>query len=437
MEKVIPTSKLARASVTGSALANMGTQHLKHAVKRPFLSREQIAQDKQQRDEAIVEDLFKRLSQLRGTALKIAQMLSMEARFVPDAFRQEMSKSWHQVPPLGRALVRKLMQQEFDRPAHQVFAAFEHEAFAAASLGQVHAAQDAAGNALAVKLQYPGIDVTIKNDLHMLRGLVKPTPYAAVLLPALAEIEARLKEEVNYQQEADNTEWFRQNLTLPGVVVPKVYRHFSTKRVLTTQRLEGLHLEEWLATKPTQADRNQTAQKLYDIFVHSLYALRAMHTDPNPGNYLFMPNGDIGMIDFGCIRRFSSNFTTVLPNLMQAYIEQNAAQVITCYKQLGMTASMSQKDAEEIYHRLLKPFGDWVARPFMQESFQFKSGDAAHSAGGFQALHELMKHKVFSDLSPEFIFFDRAYFGLYQIFERLGAEVQMQHPWLISARSNL
>ncbi len=113
-------------------------------------------QQKIRLDEETAQLAFTALSKLRGTALKVAQMLSMEASLLPESFRQELSKSYHQVPPLGRVLVRKLMREEFGHTADDVFAEFDHNAFATASLGQVHAAKDDQGNQLAVKLQYPG-----------------------------------------------------------------------------------------------------------------------------------------------------------------------------------------------------------------------------------------------------------------------------------------
>ena len=135
-------------------------------------------------------------------------MLSMETSLLPAAYQQELCKSYHQVPSLGRPLVRKLIVQELGSSPENLFNSFNTTAMAAASLGQVHAATNYEGKALAVKLQYPGIDVSIKNDLKIVRAIVKRTKPANLLLTALDEIEARLYEEVDYRREAKNTHWF-------------------------------------------------------------------------------------------------------------------------------------------------------------------------------------------------------------------------------------
>ena len=187
----IPSGKFARSSIAGSAILKAGSRRLTHAAKRPFLS-ESVRLDRQQQlDEETARILFEAFSRLRGSALKIAQMLSMESNLMPDWFRQEMGKSYHQVPPLGRPLIRKLILQEFNKPPEDLFTRFDPNAFAAASLGQVHAAVGSQDQDLAVKLQYPGIDVTIESDLQLLRSIIRRTRYAKLLLSSIDEIEQR------------------------------------------------------------------------------------------------------------------------------------------------------------------------------------------------------------------------------------------------------
>ncbi|MCU7891583.1 MAG: hypothetical protein KZQ78_08175 [Candidatus Thiodiazotropha sp. (ex Ustalcina ferruginea)] len=154
MSKSVPTSKLARSSVAGTPFLKAGSKHLRHAAKRPFLSESACRESRQKRDDETARILFKTFSQLRGTALKIAQMLSMESNLLPEWLRNELSKSYHQVPPLGRPLIRKLIEQEFGKPPEAIFTHFEPKAFAAASLGQVHSASNASGEASVSGYQY-------------------------------------------------------------------------------------------------------------------------------------------------------------------------------------------------------------------------------------------------------------------------------------------
>ncbi|MCU7875152.1 MAG: AarF/ABC1/UbiB kinase family protein [Candidatus Thiodiazotropha sp. (ex Lucinoma borealis)] len=430
MSKSVPTSKLARTGVAGTAILKAGSKHLKHAAKRPFLTESSSRESRQKRDDETAQILFKTFSQLRGTALKIAQMLSMESNLLPEWLRNELSKSYHQVPPLGRPLIRKLIEQEFGQPPEAVFNHFDPKAFAAASLGQVHSASTTTGEPLAVKLQYPGIDITIGNDLQLVRSIIKRTRHAKLLLSSIDEIELRLQEEVDYQHEANNTEWFQQHLKLKNITIPLVHRDLSSKRILTTTRLAGVHLEQWLQQSPSQQQRNHFGQLLYDVFVNSFYGLHALHADPNPGNYLFNSNGELGLVDFGCVRYYSADFVKLIPKLLRAYQSKDAQAVIATYQKLGMVADMSEAELQSFYENTLQPFGDWLTKPFKVGSFDFSSRSASYTEEGWMSFKNLANVKKINSLANEFIYFDRTFFGLYQIFERMGATINMEHAWL-------
>ena len=432
MSKAVPTSKLARSRVAGSAVLKAGGKHLSHVARKPFLSAEARSSDKERVDDETAQILFQTFSQLRGTALKVAQMLSMDSHLLPEPLRKQLAKSCHQAPPLGRPLIRKIFQQEFAKPPEQIFEKFDYRSFAAASLGQVHGAVNGSDGELAVKVQYPGIDVTIDNDLQLVRSLIKRTAHARLLLSSLDEIGHRLHEEVDYRQEAEHTEWFREHLRLPDIVIPAVQQEFSTKRILTTTRLRGEHLEQWLKQNPDQERRNHFAQRLYDLFVHSFYGLHALHADPNPGNYLFARDGALGLLDFGCVRHFSSEFVTLMPQLLRAYMVRDAEAVILTYQKLGMMVTdLSTSELETFYNDLLQPFGDWLTQPFKAESFDFSSRGSPYTKEGWGSFKQLSRVTKISGIANEFIYFDRTLFGLYQTFERMEATVNMEHPWLI------
>ena len=432
MTKSVPTGKLARSRLAGGAMIKAGSKHLSHIARRPFMNSESCIEEKSQLDEQTAEIIFNALSQLRGTALKLAQMLSLDSHLLPQPMRKQLARSCHQVTPLGRPLIRKLFLQEFNRPPEQIFAAFESQAFAAASLGQVHRARSAEGEELAVKLQYPGIDITINSDLQIMRMLVKRTAHAELLLSSLDEIDQRLQEEVNYHQEAEHTEWFSSALQLDQIKIPEVRRDYSTKRIITTTQVAGEHLDQWLCRNPSQAERNHFAQILYDLFVNSFYGLNALHADPNPGNYLFAEDGTLGLIDFGCVRHFSAKFVALMPQLLNAYLEQDASAVLYYYKKLGMIVEdLSTSQQQHFYDDLLKPFGDWLTKPFKAGRFDFSKRNSAYMKEGMETFRQLSQIKKIDNIANEFIYFDRTLFGLYQIFERMEAEVDMEHPWLI------
>jgi predicted unusual protein kinase regulating ubiquinone biosynthesis (AarF/ABC1/UbiB family) len=425
MKPSVPEGRLARARIAGSTAVKLGIGHLGHTVKRPFLSEPGRQEAREALDDKNARLLFDALSQLRGTALKAAQMLSMEVELLPEAYRRELEKSCHQVPPLNRVLVRKVLMEEFGKPPEALFARFDAEAFAAASLGQVHSATLHDGTAVAVKIQYPGIHVAIDSDMTLMRQLARGMPNSRLVLQTLEEVHARLREEVDYRQEAANTLWFGEQLALDRVQVPRLIADRSSGRVLTTGFAEGLHLDPWLRTNPPQDARDRAGQQLYDLFVHSSLKLRRLHADPNPGNYLFQPDGSVTVIDFGCVKEISMRFAEPMPRVLKAYYDDDPEALFAVYGELGMP---HRADSGRLYEEILRPFGRWLTEPLRHEHFDF-GRHPDYTARGQPLIHRLSRLSDLDRLAAEFIFFDRTLYGLCKIFERMGARVRMKDRW--------
>jgi len=425
MARRVPESLLERARIAGATAMRIGIGELGHRVKRPFLSDEGRNTARLALEEKQARLLFDTLSQLRGTALKVAQMLCMEMELLPEAYRLELEKACHRVPPLNRVLVRKALLEEFGDPPERLFAEFNDTAFAAASLGQVHAATTRDGRRVAVKIQYPGIHVAIDSDLALMRQLARTLPNPQLVLQSLEEIQARLREEVDYRQEAANTVWFRERLSGEMPRVPEVIPELSGTRVLTTTLAEGVHLDEWLAAGPDQATRDRAAQSLYDFFIHASRTLNCIHADPNPGNTLFAGDGSITLIDFGCVKRISSGFIETLPGLLKAYQAEDAEALFHGYEKLGMRFG---KEAKRLYEESLLPFGRWLVEPLREAHYDFAE-HPDYTARGMPVIHGLQRLKGLDRLADDFIFFDRTIYGLCKLFERMGARVRLRHHW--------
>jgi len=421
MSGTVPQGKLARSRVAGAAAIKVGAGHLAHRIKRPFLSEQKHQENKSLLDDKNAQLLFKALTQLRGTALKLAQMVGMDQGLLPESYRKELEKSFHQVPPLNRVLVRKVMLNELDDSPEKLFAEFEAQAFAAASLGQVHKATLEDATKVAVKVQYPGIKNAIQSDLSMIRGIARGMSNKKIILQSLKEVEARLMEEVDYRIEAKNTQWFKDNVTTKGISIPRVFLDKSSQRILTTEFVTGLHLDDWLATKPTQEIINKAAQNLYDFFDDSTNTLQNMHADPNPGNYLFQENGDITVIDIGCVRKLSNQFTDAFPRLIWAYLNDDPKALFQAYDDIGMSQN---NFSDEFYHQVLRPFGQWVTTPFKTDSFDFRK-NSDYTQRGQDLMKNLHDNVAVDRIAEEFIFHNRTIYGLYQIFEKMGATVRL------------
>lgn len=426
MTHKLPETKTARSKVAGVTVLKLGTAHLGHKLKRPFLSKQKQQQEQEILDDKQAKLLFTALTHLRGTALKLAQMLSMEVELLPAAFRQELKKSFHQVPPLNRVLVRKVLVSEFSHPEAILFKEFEYPAMAAASLGQVHRAVLSDGTAVAVKIQYPGIHNAMKSDMSLMQVVAKGMPNSNIVFNALKEVQARLIEEVDYRIEAENTRWFREHLKMEGVSVPCVYEQWSSQGVLTTDFVEGKHLDGWLAGNPSQAERDQLAQRLYDLFIVSLRDLNCMHADPNPGNYLFHEDGKITLIDFGCVKHLSPVFVESHNRIIKAYYENDHENLFAAYREIGMNYG---EQSEKFYEQVLKPFGHWVSMILQQDAFDFgKHND--YTSTGNKAMQKMMKMSGVDKVTDDFVFFNRTIYGLCKMFERLRAKVRIRHHWI-------
>ena len=234
----------------------------------------------------------------------------------PPEITKELQKSYHQVPPINRALARKIVQKALGKAPEEIFDTFESTAFAAASLGQVHRAVTRDGTQLAVKIQYPGIRETIRNDVQLLKSVLRALPEYRTILPAILEIEKRLQEETDYHRELQNMTFFRdrpQRGTGHGAHPPT---GVSVRiRFLPAQYMDGMPFNQWIRTDPAPEKRTEVAQTLQDLFIFGLYRMKCIHADPNPGNFLISQDGNVGLVDFGCVKRFDPQFVSLYGQL--------------------------------------------------------------------------------------------------------------------------
>jgi predicted unusual protein kinase regulating ubiquinone biosynthesis (AarF/ABC1/UbiB family) len=431
------TGRLTRGAIVGLAVAQAAAARLGHKVQTLAVAEAQREAARSAHEAELGRILFSALNQLKGTALKASQLLSLEMGLLPEGVRQELARAHYQVTPLNRALVIKLLRQEFGRGPEELFRDFEPQAFAAASLGQVHAATLHDGQCVAVKLQYPGMAASIRSDMRLLRTLLAGLGASTELLPDAAlrdrlldGIERKLAEELDYRQEADALDWFAERLParVPGLLVPRAVRALSSARVLTAPRVPGLHLVEWLATSPTQAQRNRFGQLLWDGFLCSVFELHHLHADPHPGNYLFLPDGQLGLLDFGCTQSLPPGFCEALGAAWSALLRGETQGVQQAYTRLGLVSP--DLDAQAFEQTLLPALAgllDWQLLPLRQPTYDFSRHPAPPRLGA-QQHRQAMKH--LHSMPAELPYFDRAYLGLTQLLRSLGAQVRTANPWI-------
>ena len=305
----IPTSKIQRASKLISTGAKIGVNYVKYYSDKITKTEEEA---KAKLNENNAEDIYNSLKNLKGSALKVAQMLSMDKSILPQAYVEKFSLSQFSVPPLSPALVMKTFRDYFGKSPNQLFDAFNSTAVNAASIGQVHFAEKD-GKQLAVKIQYPGVANSISSDLAM----VKPIAMSLFNIKGkdsdkyFKEVEDKLIEETNYLLEIEQSRDIAEKCkVIPNLKFPDYYTEYSSERIITMDWMKGQHLSEFVQTDASQKTLNKLGQALWDFYMFQIHTLKKVQADPHPGNFLISEKGDLIALDFGCIKEVPEDFYT-------------------------------------------------------------------------------------------------------------------------------
>jgi len=328
--KELPTSTIKRTQTILKSGIKAGSKKAFSISKRAFLSKESYKKEKEDTNKEIAKELFQNISLLKGTAVKVAQALSMH-NILPKEVSQELSKSYNQISPINKALVVKILKDEYKKEYKEVFKDFKLSAFASASLGQVHKATTFDGEKLAIKLQYPSIDKTIKSDIKLLKKL----SFSKNILRIIKEVEERLYEEIDYENELKNNIEAFDRFKKLDVIVPKVYKKFSTKHILATSFIEGDDLYSWLMKNPSKKQKTKIANQMFSLFTHSIFKHKKIQADPNPANFIITKDNRLAMIDFGCMKEFDDEFIKTYKSIFHTYLCEDKEKILTTYKEIG------------------------------------------------------------------------------------------------------
>ena len=421
----IPTSKVKRAAKLIGTGAKVGGNYVKYYANKVIGDKN--AKEKLDKDNA--EDIYQSLSELKGSALKMAQVMSMDKNMLPKAMTDKFAQAQYNAPPLSYPLVVKTFRQMFGKTPTELFDSFEKEAKHAASIGQVHLATQG-DLKLAVKVQYPGVADSVKSDLK----LVKPIAMRMLHMKEkeikqyMQEIEGKLLEETDYLLELKQSmEIVEACSSLNGVYFPKYYPEFSNKRIITMDWIEGMHLKDFLATNPSQEIRNMVGQRMWNFYDYQVNELNLIHADPHPGNFLFQEDGSLGVIDFGCVKRIPQEFYTVYFQLLNPSYHMDDDKLKDLYHQLEFLLESDNKETEELFFNLFKESMDLLVYPFTNETFDF--ADEAYFDRIYKKGEELSKSKDVrkggkARGSRHILYINRTYFGLFSILHELKAEIK-------------
>jgi len=420
----IPTSKIERAGKLVQTGAKIGVNYVKHYAEKivnPDLTRDKL-------NENNAEDIYDGLKSLKGSALKVAQMLSMDKNFLPQAYVEKFSLSQFSVPPLSAPLVLKTFKNNFGKTPYEIFDEFNPNSINAASIGQVHLAKKN-DKKLAVKIQYPGVANSISSDL----ALVKPIAIRMFNLQGkdsdkyFKEVEDKLIEETNYLLELKQSQEVVEAChKIENILFPNYYPEFSSEKIITMDWMTGIHLSEFTAKNTNQEVGDKIGQALWDFYMYQIHVLRKVHADPHPGNFLVDDQNQLIALDFGCMKQIPEDFYTPYFELINKNVITDAKRFNEKLLELEiLRPDDTPAEVEyftEMFHDLLSLF----TKPFQNETFDFADETF------FNAIAELGKR--FSEDtnlkkmngnrgSKHFIYMNRTFFGLYNLMFDLKSKI--------------
>jgi predicted unusual protein kinase regulating ubiquinone biosynthesis (AarF/ABC1/UbiB family) len=422
-QRPAPIGSLHRLWTVSELSAQIALAYLALWVRKWFVGAKTSQAQLMETNLRVALKTFHRLGYMRGAMIKLGQTAGNLPRILPGQIAETLDRLHFDAPPMHYSLIREVVRNEFGKDPEELFLSFEKQAFAAASLGQVHRARLKSGEAVAVKIQYPGIARTIDADFRNLSALLLPLRLGRdweSVKTQFEEVRRMLNQEVDYVQESESqhmaAKLFRSE---DGIVVPQVFSNYSGKRVLTTEYIQGLHLTEYLKTNPSQDSRNNFGTKMYAAWFRMYYAYMG-YGDPHPGNYLFLSDGRLGLIDFGCVQHYAAEERELVDMAdRMAFDDPSLAREV-----VKRACGITEDDPEfEDYLRMMEESLEWMMEP-LQQPGAFDFGDEKHFQRGMEWFSRVMRSRRLR-AHPMYVYWNRSVFGLKALLYRMRAQIDV------------
>jgi predicted unusual protein kinase regulating ubiquinone biosynthesis (AarF/ABC1/UbiB family) len=367
----LPTGRLARTARVGGLVTGQGLRWAGMRTANRVRSPERAAAAQSERTAATVQELVDQLGRMRGAAMKVGQMISMvDFSDLPEEEQAELQRTLatlrDDIPPVPFARLERMMRKELGGPLERVFSDFDEQAFAAASIGQVHRATTVDGGDVVVKVQYPGVAEAVETDL---RNAMLLLPLVKRLAPGLdakalaVEMRERIGEELDYELEAQHQRRIERIMRgHPFIRVPRVYTDLSTRRVLVSEYIEGDRFET--VRRAEEATRDRYGEIVFRFFFGLLYRDGIALGDPHPGNYLLCPDGRVGFLDYGLLRNVDAARVAEERAIALAVREGDAAALKAALLAAGyLPAGRADAVDADFALRLMRMATKWYAVP--------------------------------------------------------------------------
>ena len=390
------TASIASKSVVNSIRNRNADEEQKNAA------RSQLFQD-------IGLQIADTLGEMKGAVMKVGQIASQYKDIFPPEVAKAIAKLQSQAPAMPFAAIQQQVEKELGKPLKDLFSSFEIEPFAAASIGQVHRAVLPNGQAVVVKVQYPGVDQACESDLKQVRlalrlmGVLKIDRKLQDQL--FQEIHDSLMAELNYEIEAQNLEVFKafHEKLDAQIIIPNVFKAYSSRRVLTLSLEQGESIE-MASTWPIET-RNQIGHRLIQALGQEMFFLNRFHCDPHPGNFAFRSDGSVIIYDFGSVKTLSFELTHNFKSLVNAARQQDIDQVEELLVQLH-SITEKNKFPQELYQQWI----EILLRP-LTTHYDFAQNSSHHD--GMRLMKKSLKYWDIFKPSPDTLMINRTISGQY------------------------
>ena len=418
--------RLARsARVWRLTLRNAG-RYVVHRIRRVGAGRDRRAA----LDEAFAmrtsDDVARELGNMKGALMKAAQLMSVVIESLPEPARTSLASLYADAPPMSAELAEGVVAAELGRPPAAVFLDWSPTPTAAASIGQVHRAVTRGGRVVAVKVQYPGAASAIEADLANAEGMYRLlgsfTLKGVDTRAVVDELRERMRDELDYRIEAANlTDFGEAYAGHPFVTVPALVPELSTARVLTTDWVDGLGWEAFLAQAGPGA-RQRAGESIWRFAQHSIHRLGCFNGDPHPGNYLFSPDGDVTFLDFGMVKRWSpGEWELLAPSMDAIIVERDPGRLVATMEANGFLRPGHDLGPQAVYDYVSAPY-----RPYLTDEFTFDGAFMRDTVATISDLRGPHAEVIAAcDLPPSFIVLNRVVWGVSALLARL----ELRAPW--------
>jgi predicted unusual protein kinase regulating ubiquinone biosynthesis (AarF/ABC1/UbiB family) len=419
------SARAGRTAAMARIGGRLGRREALHRARRTFANAERRQVLDRRHELRTAADVAEALGNMKGALMKLGQLASFLDDGLPEPMREALATLQQDAPPMSGALAAEVVERELGQSPRALFAEWDDVPMAAASIGQVHRAITRDGRAVAVKVQYPGVDAAIKADLDNTALLVQGLGMVFPGLdpkPLIEELRSRIIEELDYRLEAKNQRLFSSYYEgHPFIHVPGVVDELSTGRVLTTELATGARFSE--VASWSQEERDLAGEAVYRFVFRSLYRMHAFNGDPHPGNYLFRPGGQVTFLDFGLVKHFTADeiaeFEAMISAMVLNHDPPAFRRVIESVGLLVPDAPVTDEQVMDYFGHFYEVLTDEV-QPVTHEY-------ASETVQRFIVRTDVSK---WANVPPAFVLIQRINLGLYAILAELGSRAN----WLRVAR---